>query len=445
MLKLKQLDINIESSALKLINQLLYNPDKAYVNNKGTYWEFGNKLQFNIHQIKKNINRGYKFSPYKLKIKRMKNGKLRKLYLPTWQDKIVERWLADNLNEKLHKWFSPNSYAYRKYEYGINQCQTRVLKSITPNNYIIKRDISNCFYSINHEIILKQLEKIIDKNDELYRLVHDRIVFEYIDNDETKTSDLGLPFGSSIACILANIHLTDLDRTMSKLPVKYFRYADDFLIVTDDQNIAKLAIDMIDHEVNKLQLQIKPSHKLQVSFVDNQIGFDKVFNFKYLGLEYTSTGKVRLTLEKYRKIFNFVKRSVIYSKNKDLPTLIKKANTTISKRIRSTAIIDYYLKHINDEQQLKQLDIQIAQLIISTHLGKPFRFKDFSKISFKKLRELGLISLVHRHRLHKQGHLKVQFLQLQNDLLIERSIAREEKLNKLANINKLDKKLKNKT
>ena len=85
--------------------------------------------------------------------------------------------------------------------------------------------------------------------------------------------------------------------------------------------------------------------------------------------------------------------------------------------------------------KLKQLDMLIAQLTISAYLNKPFRFKDFSKCSYKTLRTNGLPSLLHRHRLFKQGHLKVDFLAMCNAIVVQRhedmQAKRTQRLNQL--------------
>jgi hypothetical protein len=108
-------------------------------------------------------------------------------------------------------------------------------------------------------------------------------------------------------------------------------------------------------------------------------------------------------------------------------------NDVVQDRIRSAAIIDYYLKHVNDELQLKNMDRLLAERVISCVTGKPFRKGHFRIVPFKKLRDMGLISLLHRSRLHRHGHLRVSFLSMHNELLHKRHLEtikrREERIN----------------
>src|SRR5690348_10596301 len=54
------------------------------------------------------------------------NGKRRTLYIPPWEERIVDLLIYRVLNRRLHSWFSPSSYAYRDNTYGLDRCQARI-------------------------------------------------------------------------------------------------------------------------------------------------------------------------------------------------------------------------------------------------------------------------------------------------------------------------------
>jgi hypothetical protein len=54
------------------------------------------------------------------------NGKQRTLYISPWEERIVDLMLYRALNRRLHPWFSPHSYAYRIFDYGLDSCQSRI-------------------------------------------------------------------------------------------------------------------------------------------------------------------------------------------------------------------------------------------------------------------------------------------------------------------------------
>jgi hypothetical protein len=401
-----------------------------------------NKAYFIENQIRQHK---FTFQPFLHVQRRVKQNKLRDIYVATWQDKIVDKWLNESLSIAFDKWFSNNSYAYRVNNFGIDVCQQKISKSLIGKPFIIKRDITNYFYTIDHDILLDKLACLIDKNDYLYQLVKDRIIFKYVNDglDDEHVSNIGIPFGSSIACVLSNVYLTDVDKKLSKLPINYFRYADDFIMLSSDQNVALDAASLLDESITSLKLSLKQSHRLNLSFIPCH-GFIQASKFKHLGLEFTSANSVRLSVEKQRKIINLFKRSLESVKarinrecniNNRIKIAVDAINSVILDRIRSVAIIDYYLKHVNDEQQLQSMDLIIAKIIIGCVLNKKFKNRDFSTIRFKQLRDAGLISLKHRHRLHAHGHIKIDFMTMRNDMLIKRRMQSIDK--KIDRINQL--------
>jgi len=435
---------NIELSALDVVNKLIFNPKKAYTTStkSETYFEFGSHLTSKVKRLIGDVKSGkFVFSPSKKIVKKTKPTKIRDIYLSNWDDKIIETWLNDSLNILLDKWFSDNSYAYRTSGFGLDSVQHKIARAFNTNRFYAKRDIRNYFYSIDHEFMLSMLEELVDQNDYLFELLRQKIEFEYVFRGQTNTASVGIPFGSAIACTLSNIFLTALDKEMDSFGVHYFRYADDILIMGSNPDNVSNAVAHFDHRISRLKLQLKESYTQNMSFEECS-GFDKITKFKYLGLEYLHDGTVRLSVEKQRKIMNLFKREV-KSKNTEinkaksidekLHIAINAVNDVVKDRIRSAAIIDYYLKHINDELQLRNMDRLLAERTISCITGKPFRKGHFKIVSFKKLRDMGLISLLHRSRLHKHGHLNVSFLSMHNELVHKRHMEmlsrREERIN----------------
>src|SRR5262249_18301015 len=136
-------------------------------------------------------------------------------------ERIVDLLLYRLLNRRLHAWFSQNSYAYRDRKLSLDACQTRVasvLRSAKGPLYVVKRDIRDFFASVNHESLQKKLAALCDSGDSLYRLLAQRVRFGYEENGSSQIAEKGIPFGASIACLLANIHLTEMDRSVEAVP-----------------------------------------------------------------------------------------------------------------------------------------------------------------------------------------------------------------------------------
>jgi len=353
------------------------------------------------------------------------NGKRRTLYIPPWEERIVDLLIYRLLNQRLHHWFSPSSYAYRDYTHGLDRCQSRirtVLCSAKPPVYVIKRDLSDYFASINHEILFDQLGKLILPDDYLFELISQRIRFDYQDENGSHRATVGIPFGCASACVFANVHLTEFDREIEKIPnIHFFRYADDILLLSRNRESALLAKERLQEGLSRLQLKTKAS--LEADFVlgpsasISDSHFRQVPAFRHLGLQFEHSGSVSLSRDKQRKIQNLFRFAFRRSRRRWLKikdpherarTLIAVACRTIEEGVRNVAILDYYLKHVNDADQLHQLDRWLAEEILSLIFGG-HKKGHFEKISYEELRRYGLPSLVHRQRLIRHRKIDSPF------------------------------------
>ena len=353
------------------------------------------------------------------------NGKKRTLYIPPWEERIVDLLVYRLLNQRLHDWFSQSSYAYRDRTYGLDRCQSQiaaVIRSSTKPLYVIKRDVSDYFSSVDHEILLQQLTLLIDPEDYLFRLVEQRIRFDYHDEFGSYRAEIGIPFGCASACVLANIYLTSVDRIIESIPdVHYFRYADDLLLISTNHEAAFGAAARIAGALADLRLTSKASHNADVVLVSNPARtdshFDSVSAFRHLGLEFHCAGGVSLSRDKQRKIQNLFRFAFRRSRRRwkkvtepreRARTLAAIACGVVEQGVRNVAILDYYLKHINDISQLRLLDRWLAEEILSLVFGG-HKKGHFAQISYAELRGFGLPSLVHRQRLIKHQKIESPF------------------------------------
>jgi len=352
------------------------------------------------------------------------NGKRRTLYIPPWEERIVDLVLYRVLNRRLHHWFSPNSYAYRDHTYGLDSCQSRIaslLRSSHKPLYLVKRDVSDYFASVHHEVLLRQLCQHVEPDDYLFHLLRQRVQFAYQDETGLHEATKGIPFGCASACLFANIYLTELDRAIEQLPdVHYFRYADDLLLLSPERDSAVLARERLFRMLGELKLGTKASHEADLSLSAEGAGdrdFKTVSAFRHLGLLFRAGGQVSLSRDKRRKIqnlfrFAFRRKRRTWKRIGDprerARTLAAIASETVEKGVRNVAIVDYYLKHVTDVAQLRMLDRWLAEEVLSLVFGG-HKKGNFAKLSFETLREVGLPSLVHRQRLIIHGHTESPF------------------------------------
>ena len=343
------------------------------------------------------------------------NGKRRTLYIPPWEERIVDLLIYRLLNQRLHRCFSPSSYAYRDHTYGLDRCQSRiqaVLRASHSPVYVVKRDVADYFASVNHEILLHKLATHIHPNDYLFELVSERVRFDYQDESGTHRAAIGIPFGCASACVFANLYLTELDYDMDSIPsVHYFRYADDLLVLSTKRESAIFAEERMCDVLNRLRLTTKASHHEDLVLTEppqtTDARFERAGAFRHLGLQFGCTGSVSLSRDKRRKIQNLFRFAFRRSRRRwqkfsdareRARTLVAIAAQTVERGVRNVAILDYYLKHVTDASQLQLLDRWLAEEILSLVFGG-HKKGNFARISYQELREYGLPCLVHRQRL----------------------------------------------
>jgi hypothetical protein len=358
------------------------------------------------------------------------NGKHRTVYVSPWEERIVDLMLYRALNRKLHAWFSPSSYAYRDFGYSLDLCQSRIasaLRSALGAVYVIKRDISDYFASVNHEILLQQLSQLVAPGDYLFQLLKQRIRFRYQCEGMASQAEMGIPFGSAIACLFANIYLTNMDRQIEGIPgLSYFRYADDLLMLAPTRELACIARHTLESSLAGLKLGMKSSHSTDLALAGASSAdpdFSASKEFRHLGLLFRAGGSVALSRDKLRKIQNLFRFAFrrgrrrwkkIADPQQKASALISIAIEAIERGLRNVAILDYYLKHVDDHEQLRLLDRWLAEEVLSSVFGG-HKKGHFRRISFARLRQMGLPSLVHRQRLIRRGEIESPFFLWQKE------------------------------
>lgn len=186
-------------------------------------------------------------------------------------------------------------------------------------------------------------------------------------------------FGTSVACLLANIYLTELDRQIERAGAALFSLRG-LLLLSPSRERAESATERLEQRLTDLRLKTKASHRANLR-LDKGAAADPAFttssSFRHLGLLFRIAGGVALSREKQRKVQNLFRyafrRKGGWRKQADpqarAQALVNLAADTVEKGIRNVAILDYYLKHVNDEGQLHLLDRWLAEEVLSRVFG----------------------------------------------------------------------------
>lgn len=206
-----------------------------------------------------------------------KNGEPRGLCIPTVRDRVVQTAVLHRIGPLLEKEFEECSFGYRKGR-SIRQVVYRI-KEYAKQGYrwVVDADIDAFFDTVDHDIMLAKCARFIPDH-KLVTLIALWLKAEIWDGTSISILQQGLPQGSPVSPVLANLFLDELDEAMLAQGYRYIRYADDYVILCKTSQQAKEAMELSEQVLAKLLLKLDEGEV--ISFEDG---------FTYLGVTFVKS------------------------------------------------------------------------------------------------------------------------------------------------------------
>ncbi len=187
-----------------------------------------------------------------------KNGKLRRLGVPTVRDRIAQEVVRNYMEIKIDHLFHEHSYGYRPVK-SSHEALEEVHKNCLEKDWVIDLDISNFFDELDHGLMLKAVEHVIgDKWVSMYVERWLKAKGEKADG-ERYAREKGTPQGGVISPLLANLYLHfTLDYWLEKHypTVPFVRYADDVILHCGSKEEAEQVLKAVHDRVKEVGLSL---------------------------------------------------------------------------------------------------------------------------------------------------------------------------------------------
>jgi CRISPR-associated protein Cas1 len=207
------------------------------------------------------------------------NGKLRYLAIPTVRDRVLQTAVARVITPLLDRAFEHASYGYRS-GHSVAKAVARVAHWRDQGyHWVVDADIQSYFDNIDHALLLDKLRRTIQDHS-LLPLIELWLSATVQPADPAEQPFLltkGLPQGSPLSPVLANLYLDDLDEALLERDLRLVRFADDFVILCRDPAQAQQALRLTEEVIEALKLRINRDKTRLVSFDEG---------FRFLGVNF---------------------------------------------------------------------------------------------------------------------------------------------------------------
>jgi len=248
-----------------------------------TLRKFALRLSRNLSRLRIELLDGT-YEPQQLLLVKIpkKTGGQRTLGIPTVRDRIAQQSVYRVIAPIWEPHLSEASFAYRPGR-SVGKA-IRIIEKWRNRGFawVVDADINSCFDNIDHDMLLDMVSARID-DQHVMNLISKWLKVRASDGKNLIERMRGVPQGGVIPPLLANIYLDYLDRKLLDEHYKLVRYADDFVVLCNNQEMAQRAVQRVEVILRELKLELNDRKTRITSFKDG---------FEFLGVFFK--GRLRL-------------------------------------------------------------------------------------------------------------------------------------------------------
>jgi group II intron reverse transcriptase/maturase len=215
--------------------------------------DFERNLKDNLYKIWNRMSSGSYFPPLVKSVEiPKKTGGTRRLGIPTVSDRVAQAVVKICLEARLEQIFHPDSYGYRPEKSALDalgQARQRCWKY----DYVVEFDIKGLFDNIDHELLMKAVEKHVDEG---WIKLYIRRWLKASFKDDTGS---GTPQGGVISPLLANLFMHyafDMWMKRENPQCPFERYVDDVVIHCRSEREAVELLKHLNVRLNECKLEL---------------------------------------------------------------------------------------------------------------------------------------------------------------------------------------------
>jgi RNA-directed DNA polymerase len=218
----------------------------------------------------------YRPRPYRRREIPKEGGKVRVISIPAIRDRVVQGALRLLLEPIFEADFSDSSFGARPGR-SAHQAIEKVRTGLRQRRHrIVDVDLSRYFDTIRHDRMLAKVAR---------RVVDDKVL-AMVKQFLKSTGDKGVPQGSPLSPLLANLALNDLDHMLDRGSgfITYARYLDDMVVLAPDSEKGRVwadrALARIRREAEAIGVSLNTEKTRLVTMSDDRAAF------AFLGFEF---------------------------------------------------------------------------------------------------------------------------------------------------------------